>query len=165
MFLYGGVVKIDKNDPLMIAVQKSIVWKIIKEKKLNGPFGKTAKVRVVCGIQLGKCFYGENWGGKSKKEQEEYAYNSRLKGVLIDFSKKNNLKIDKIPSRVYDAYGQSYNLGTCAEDDAASKLLNFYAEKKHKFIDVEHLVFSSALDPKTMKNVKYCITCKTIFDL
>lgn len=162
--LEGFFMRLKRNDPMMIELQKSIVWKIIKEKKIK-PFGKDAKVRVVCGFRLEKFWYGENWKGKSRKEKTGYIFNTRLCSALKNFASQQGCTMNNFPDRVFDSKGNEFYIGTCAEDDAATQLLNFYEKNENKKIDIKKIAFSSALNPKTMKEKKYCITCKTVFDL
>ena len=67
----------------------------------------------------------------------------------------------KIPDTFTDpATGEVRFLGTCAEDDAANKVLNALEPNASK---LNELQFTKALRPRTGNKVKYCKTCQTIF--
>jgi len=52
--------------------------------------------------------------------------------------------------------------GTCAEDDAANKVLDFFISKK-KEVSLRKLSFTKAIRPRTGEVIPYCQTCINIF--
>lgn len=91
--------------------------------------------------------------------------NQRIPRAVFNVKLVNALKgikdTGKIPDTFKDpATGEIRFLGTCAEDDAANKVLNALEQNTPK---LNELQFTKALRPRTGNKVKYCKTCQTVF--
>ena len=53
--------------------------------------------------------------------------------------------------------------GTCAEDDAASKVLNRLDQTRQANPKLSHLKFTPARRPRTGSKKPYCVICKQVF--
>lgn len=70
----------------------------------------------------------------------------------------------KIPGIFKDeASGETRFLGTCAEDDAATKVLNRIDNTRQGNPLLQHLKFTEAKRPRTGSRKPYCKTCKQLF--
>lgn len=56
-----------------------------------------------------------------------------------------------------------FHYGTCAEDDAATKVLYSLERKSVTFPSVKDLVFTQPIRPRTLEPVDCCRTCKYVF--
>lgn len=133
-----------------------VIWEICREiQKRNGnPFGKTHKVRVACSVQKGETFYGKNIASKAKSEKK-MIFHSCLLSALKQSMQNFEVQEQEPPIKIKNLY-----FGTCAEDDAANKLLN-----RHSEIILKDIFFSIALNPITFQRVPYCAVCCDIFNV
>ncbi len=56
-----------------------------------------------------------------------------------------------------------FHYGTCAEDDAATKVLYSLGMKRATLPSVKDLVFAQPIRPRTQEPVDCCRTCKHVF--
>ena len=68
-----------------------------------------------------------------------------------------------IPCTYVDANGKRMFAGTCAEDDAASKVLNRIDAMRGGNPQLCDLAFTKAVRPRTGSKKTYCDVCKQVF--
>lgn len=56
-----------------------------------------------------------------------------------------------------------FHFGTCAEDDAATKVLYEFERKRRPLSSVKDLVFAQPIRPRTMEPVDCCEVCQHVF--
>lgn len=91
--------------------------------------------------------------------------NQRIPRADFNVQLVNALKAVKDTGKIPDTFtdpatGEIRFLGTCAEDDAANKVLYTLEPNTPK---LNELQFTKALRPRTGNKVKYCKTCQTVF--
>lgn len=127
------------------------VWRYVEYVRRTCKKGNYPAVVVVCGINTLK------QEGKSGEFLRRYrsvngSCNPHLVGALSNLAPLEHKWVD--PSR------KEHTIGTCAENDAADKILSHVSA-----VRLNALHFSEAYRPRTRRVVKYCEVCKRTFGL
>lgn len=147
--------KLDHMLFAFIAQIKAVADEVRREGKRFDDMHDLPKVAVGC--RYGKAKFCGRSGSAHKRYKRSIPrapFNSHLYNALHAISPTS-----KIPGTFVEN-GERRYLGTCAEDDAANKVLNIYDPYVPT---LNKLKFTKSLRPRTGSIIRYCKTCQTIF--
>lgn len=140
------------------------IRKEVKSKRKGKEIRDKDYPKVIIGAKYNKiCFVGRSHSGTTGSHRKQLP---PILNKALERAGDKLLRKPINPIKVEFYKDERYFFGTCAEDDASSKIIDScgkYCRLVTKIEELKKIDFTTPLRPKTLQKKNYCKVCKQVF--